>query len=692
MMNKARNMVTEKILDLTMEIISLLTGEDYMVLKKSPEHVTNGCNPCVSEVFSKVESLSMVTSSNSPIHEKNHDQKILELTNKIIQLLTEEVPIRCGDVAVFLSMEEWEYLEDQKDNSKDHAVQIYQPLNSLDGDLAIDRNERHYASDPQETFSYPITAGPGSPKNGESAMDSILKLSESTLQKSQETVTLLRTIWPESPENGKSTDRCIPSGNNNPISVNREKPDMNKRKYLSKDDPLDIPCKSVKLEKESILAEDHFLDLDIRYPKPNRDSKTTSIKQEPTLHEDTNAPTSTECTQTDFSFLSIKEESVSHDGDLSDDDFYSSMEHTQTDYPSAHSSYDNIYSAAQWRSDSDLYKNIRTSETSCSECGKCFENNTNLGHKTLHTGGKPFSCSTCWKRFYWRTQCLEHQRTHTGKQPFSCSECEKSFANSAYLVIHQGMHENQIAPHGIHKGQISPHRIHKGQIASHGIPKDHSRLQGIAKVHNAPYDIFNGKNLPHSTPKAQKASRGRPKKKKASQGFAKGQRALQKIPKGQKVPVRNTKRHTAPQGVPKGQRAAQGIAKKQKASQRITKGQSALKVIPEAQRAPQEIPMEQSAPLEILIGQSPPLGIYFGQSTLQGFPIGQSAPLGIPIGQSSPLGLIIGQSALQEVPRRKSVARRIHKGPKHYCCSECGKFFSYQSGLSRHRRIHRVKK
>ncbi|XP_063290481.1 oocyte zinc finger protein XlCOF7.1-like isoform X3 [Pelobates fuscus] len=436
MMNKARNMVTEKILDLTMEIISLLTGEDYMVLKKSPEHVTNGCNPCVSEVFSKVESLSMVTSSNSPIHEKNHDQKILELTNKIIQLLTEEVPIRCEDVTVHLSMEEWEYLEGHKNLYKDVMMETNHPLHLLD--LAMDSNERHYAPDPQETFSYPTTAGPGSPKNGESAMDSILKLSESTLQKSQETVTLLRTLWPESPENGKSTDRCIPSGNNNPISVNREKPDMNKRKYLSKDDPLDIPCKSVKLEKESILAEDHVLHLDIRYPKPiERDSKTTSIKQEPTLHEDTNAQTSTECTQTDILSVSIKREYVS-DGDLSDDDFYSSMEHTQTDYPSAHSLYDHIYSAAEEKPDRDLYKSVRTSETSCSECGKSCANNSNLGHGTLHTGDKPFSCSICWKRFYWRTQCLKHQRTHTGKQPFSCSECEKSFAKSAYLVIHQG--------------------------------------------------------------------------------------------------------------------------------------------------------------------------------------------------------------------------------------------------------------
>ncbi|CAH2321085.1 Zinc finger 551 [Pelobates cultripes] len=214
-MNKDRNMVTENILDLTMEIISLLTGEDYIVLKKSREHVTNGCSPCVSEVFSKAESFSMVTSSNSPIHEKNNDQKILELTNQIIHLLTGEVPIRCEDVTVYFSMEEWEYLEGHKNLYKDVMRETNQPLHLLD--LAMESNERHSAPDPQETFSYPTTAQPGSPKNGESTMDSILKLSEPTQQKSQETVTLLRTLWPESAENGKE-------GENTGITLRRPPP------------------------------------------------------------------------------------------------------------------------------------------------------------------------------------------------------------------------------------------------------------------------------------------------------------------------------------------------------------------------------------------------------------------------------------------------------------------------------------
>ncbi|XP_075073085.1 uncharacterized protein LOC142161404 [Mixophyes fleayi] len=123
--------MTERILNLTMEIIYLLTREVYTVVKKSDGPVTpSSSSPHVSEGLSR--SPIMELPPHSLIHERNNDQKILELTNKIIQLLTGEVPIRCQDVTVYFSMEEWEYLEGHKELYKDIMMENYRSPCSKD--------------------------------------------------------------------------------------------------------------------------------------------------------------------------------------------------------------------------------------------------------------------------------------------------------------------------------------------------------------------------------------------------------------------------------------------------------------------------------------------------------------------------------------------------------------------------------
>ncbi|XP_077345853.1 uncharacterized protein LOC143989551 isoform X1 [Lithobates pipiens] len=108
-MEEDRSHMTEKILNLTLEIIYLLTGE-------SGDHMTITVPPC-----------------DSLKPERHNLQKILEVTKKMMELLTGEVPIRCQDVTVYFSMEEWEYLEGHKDLYKDVMMDNQPPLTSRDG-------------------------------------------------------------------------------------------------------------------------------------------------------------------------------------------------------------------------------------------------------------------------------------------------------------------------------------------------------------------------------------------------------------------------------------------------------------------------------------------------------------------------------------------------------------------------------
>ncbi|XP_031748977.1 gastrula zinc finger protein XlCGF53.1-like [Xenopus tropicalis] len=105
----------ERILNLTLEIIYLLTGEGYVIPKKKSPTVGLGALHAPGSVI-----------------QKENDKKILELISNIIQLLTGEVAIRCEDVSIYFSLEEWEYIKGNKalyrEGIKEEEPQQLRPL------------------------------------------------------------------------------------------------------------------------------------------------------------------------------------------------------------------------------------------------------------------------------------------------------------------------------------------------------------------------------------------------------------------------------------------------------------------------------------------------------------------------------------------------------------------------------------
>ncbi|XP_077321767.1 uncharacterized protein LOC143955567 [Lithobates pipiens] len=125
-MEEDQSHMTEKILNLTLEIIYLLTGERFPLVK-SGDHMTITVPPC-----------------DSLKPERHNMEKILEVTKKMMELLTGEVPIRCQDVTVYFSMEEWEYLEGHKDLYKD-VMDTHEENNNVqhDQDINISIQEKY---------------------------------------------------------------------------------------------------------------------------------------------------------------------------------------------------------------------------------------------------------------------------------------------------------------------------------------------------------------------------------------------------------------------------------------------------------------------------------------------------------------------------------------------------------------------
>ncbi|XP_068115432.1 neurofilament medium polypeptide-like [Hyperolius riggenbachi] len=99
-MEEDQSHVTERIFNLTLEIIYLLTGESFPPVK-SGNHVTITVPP-----------------PHSLISERHNKKKILEVTKKMMELLTGE---------------EWQYIEGHQDLYKDTMMENQPPLTSPDG-------------------------------------------------------------------------------------------------------------------------------------------------------------------------------------------------------------------------------------------------------------------------------------------------------------------------------------------------------------------------------------------------------------------------------------------------------------------------------------------------------------------------------------------------------------------------------
>ncbi|XP_077136453.1 uncharacterized protein LOC143793398 [Ranitomeya variabilis] len=514
-MDEDRNGTTRRLFHLALEIISLLSGEDYTIVRRTPG---DGVTPIIHLQESGGRSPGPITEPppHSLLHERN--KKILELSNKMIELLSGEVPIRCQDVAVYLSMEEWEYLEGHQDRYQDVMMEELRPLTPRDGSRRRNPPERCplYPQDcPEENHNIPedhqgedlidikVEVIHGAPETipiwsdqGEEGRLSCVLWSPTTtpiISSSHDTIysdelgernQSERCPCPLYPQDCPEENHNIPEDHQEEDLTNIKVEDETEDEVMTRGDQPSVSGGKEEIPGDVSTGnpcENNWLSLNCKEDigKHSNGENIITLHGPPGLHK----------TLFSYNPPNHEEPSPEHSrivttipGDKVDTRFQCDKQLTKSsDFLAQRKHKGNkSYSCPECgkcctkKSELVIHERIHTGEKpySCSECGKCFTDKKLANrHQRNHKAEKPYSCSECGKCFTDEKLVNRHQRNHKAEKPYSCSECWKAFRSKMRLIEHQRIHTGERPYSCLECGKcftikgtlINHQKIHKGE-------------------------------------------------------------------------------------------------------------------------------------------------------------------------------------------------------------------------------------